>query len=214
MHVVWDWNGTLLDDTDACVGALNEMLAKRGLEPISLAFYREHFAFPVRSFYERIGVRLADEDWNALAREYHDAYHARPASLARGAFAALERVSSLGWGQSILSALRQDMLDRDSAAFGVSRWMHRVRGSDNLDGGSKLECARRFFAQLATDGVVRPDLSDTVMVGDAIHDWEVASELGVKCVLFSGGGHSRERLLPLAPVADTLEQAVEIAHCM
>jgi len=90
MHIVWDWNGTLLDDTEACIDALNEMLAKRGLEPITLDFYRRHFAFPVRSFYERIGVKLANEDWDRLAREYHDAYHARPARLARGTFAALD----------------------------------------------------------------------------------------------------------------------------
>lgn len=211
MHIVWDWNGTLLDDTEACIGALNEMLAKRGLEPITLDFYRRHFAFPVRSFYERIGVKLANEDWDRLAREYHDAYHARPARLARGTFAALERVKAMGEGQSILSALRQDMLTADTAKFGVAGYMHRIWGSDNLDGGSKLESARRFCRALVSDGVAREDLSDIVMIGDAIHDWEVASALGVKCVLFSGGGHSRERLLPLAPVADTPLEAVDLA---
>ena len=211
MHIVWDWNGTLLDDTGACIGALNEMLARRGLEPISVDFYRKHFAFPVRSFYESIGVKLENEDWNRLAREYHDEYHARPAQLARGTFAALERVKGMGEGQSILSALRQDMLATDSAKFGVAGYMHRIWGSDNLDGGSKLESARRFFNALVEDGVVKGDLSDAVMIGDAIHDWEVASALGVKCVLFSGGGHSRERLLPLAPVADTPLEAVDLA---
>ena len=211
MHIVWDWNGTLLDDTEACVGALNEMLAKRGLEPLTLDFYREHFAFPVRSFYEKIGVRLADEDWNALAREYHDAYHARPASLARGAFAAVEAAGRAGFRQSILSALRQDMLDADAGRFGIAQKMENVVGSDNLDGGSKLACARRFMQRLADEGAVAPDLSDAVMIGDAIHDWEVASALGAKCVLFSGGGHSKERLERYAPVADTLEEAVELA---
>ena len=67
MTILWDWNGTLLDDTDACVASLNLMLERRGVKPITLEFYRREFAFPVRSFYEKIGVRLEDEDWDRLA---------------------------------------------------------------------------------------------------------------------------------------------------
>ncbi len=28
-HIIWDWNGTLLDDVKACVDAINNMLDKK-----------------------------------------------------------------------------------------------------------------------------------------------------------------------------------------
>ena len=54
-HIVWDWNGTLLDDVDAGIGALNRMLADRGLPAITRDFYRARFRFPVRPLYFEIG---------------------------------------------------------------------------------------------------------------------------------------------------------------
>ena len=42
-HIVWDWNGTLLDDAWLCVEVLNQMLSQRGQTAITLEFYRQHF---------------------------------------------------------------------------------------------------------------------------------------------------------------------------
>ena len=206
-YVLWDWNGTLLDDTAACIATLNAMLARRGVKPITREFYREHFSFPVRPFYERIGVKLADEDWDALAQEYHDTYHAQPLSPNAETFAALEAVRAAGAGQSIISALRQDLLERDTARFGIDRYMEHVYGVDNLDGGSKLARARELVERIVAAVPGR----DLVLIGDALHDYEVARELGVRAVLFAGGGHSRRRLSAVAPTGDTLMECVQMA---
>ena len=32
-RIVWDWNGTLLDDTEAALKTLNIMIAERGGKP-------------------------------------------------------------------------------------------------------------------------------------------------------------------------------------
>ena len=58
-RLIWDWNGTLLDDVAAAVGALNRMLVKRGARPITIEHYRRRFGFPVRPFYAELGVDLA-----------------------------------------------------------------------------------------------------------------------------------------------------------
>ena len=49
-HIIWDWNGTLLDDTEAALATLNIMIAERGGTPIGMPFYLDNFAFPVRPF--------------------------------------------------------------------------------------------------------------------------------------------------------------------
>ena len=60
--ILWDWNGTLLDDVEVALAAMNEMLARRGLpllqgrEP-----YRDIFTFPVREYYTAAGLDLSAE---------------------------------------------------------------------------------------------------------------------------------------------------------
>ena len=95
-YLLWDWNGTLLDDTRACLDALNVLLARRRLPAIDLAYYRANFAFPARAFYASVGVRLELEDWDSLAQEYHDAYGAQPAALNAEALAALDLARAAG----------------------------------------------------------------------------------------------------------------------
>lgn len=202
-YIFWDWNGTLLDDTSACVGALNVMLAKRGFETISYEYFRENFSFPARNFYRLVGMDVPDEQWDALAMEYHLEYSRQPAKLNAEAIAALEAVKSRGIGQCVISALRQDKLESDLGKYGLSQGFERIYGTDNLDGGSKLDRARELYESLG-----RPR---AVMIGDAIHDKEVADALGVGCVLVATGGHSVRRLSSVAPTAMTLLQAVGIA---
>ena len=211
-YVLWDWNGTLLDDTQAAVDTLNLMLGRRGLKPIDIGFYRDRFAFPVRPFYAAIGVRLECEDWDALAREYHATYAAQPKGLNPEALAALEAVKAAGVGQSIISALRQDLLKRATADLGVSPFMDFIYGTDNLDGASKLDRARelldRVFSTVASGG---RSPSDVVLIGDALHDKEVADRLGIRCVLCGQGSHAARRLAEVAPTGETLMDAVRLA---
>ena len=204
--IVWDWNGTLLDDTSAALNAFNAQLVTRGLPPISLAFYRDHFAFPVKPFYARCGIDLAHEDWDALAREYHRAYAAEPKALNAEAIAALEAVKARGVRQCILSALRQDLLEEALEAYGIRHYFDCVYGVDNLDGGSKLDRGRELLSELTT--------TDAVLIGDAVHDAEVARALGLGCVLVSTGGHSAERLAAVAPTADSLLAALDLSRTL
>ena len=209
-YILWDWNGTLLDDTQAALDALNAMLARRGGRPIDMGFYRDHFAFPVRPFYESIGIALAHEDWDALAREYHELYAARPKRLNPEAIAALERVRAAGAGQSIVSALRQDLLDAATAACGVAPFMDFVYGVDNLDGASKLDRAVALAARLNWD-FAGPEPLRVTLIGDSLHDQEVAAAIGARCVLCAEGSHAGWRLRKVAPTGATLIEAVELA---
>lgn len=206
-YVIWDWNGTLLDDTDCSIAALNAALKRRSLPPVEREWYREHFAFPVRPFYARCGIDLAHEDWDALAREYHEEYGRGEKHLNAEAIAALERVKSAGGGQSILSAHEQRLLDAEVDACGVRKYFDFVCGANNLDGGSKIACAHALMAHLAERGVS----GDVVVIGDALHDQEVAAALGVRCVLCAQGGHSAARLRAVAPTGETLLEALDLA---
>ena len=54
-HIIWDWNGTLLDDLDVSMDALNSILTKEQL-PLVLDKdeYRKYFQFPVIEYYKKV----------------------------------------------------------------------------------------------------------------------------------------------------------------
>ena len=211
-YILWDWNGTLLDDTQAALDTLNIMLRRRGREPIAMDYYRDHFSFPCRPFYEQIGMPVSDAMWDDLAREYHDVYSAQPVRLNAETLPALERVKAAGARQSIISALRQDLLDDVTNALGVAPYMECVYGTDNLDGASKLDRALELMTRLVSTAEEGDRfLSNVVMIGDALHDKEVADALGVRCVLCGQGSHAAWRLAQVAPTGATLLEAVDIA---
>ena len=205
-RLIWDWNGTLLDDVAAAVGALNRMLVKRGARPITIEHYRRRFGFPVRPFYAELGVDLAKWDWDEICEDFHNFVLEEPQAVRPDARAALELAASLGFRQSILSALRQDKLEAALAANGFLDFFDRIFGVDNLDGASKLDRGRELMASLdAADG-------SPVFIGDTLHDAEVARELGGRCVLVSCGHQMPDRLAAAGcPVAATLADAVRLA---
>lgn len=188
--IVWDWNGTLLDDAEASLAAFNTLLRERNLRPVAdVREYRAEFSFPVRGFYAKRGFDLAREDWNALADRFHALLMSSPARrLAPDAVAALSLLRGDGARQWVLSALRQDLLEADLDRFGVRGFFSDVFGSDNLDGAAKNAQAARLAAEIARSG------GRAVLIGDTVQDFETARDCGMDCVLVACGHQNAERL--------------------
>lgn len=205
-HLIWDWNGTLLDDVAAAVGALNRMLTKRGAKPITIDHYRRRFSFPVRPFYAELGVDLDRWDWNEICEDFHRFVAAEPQTVRGESRAALELAARRGFRQSILSALRQDLLERALAANRLTAFFDQVFGVDNLDGASKLQRGHELMAALG------PAAGAPVFIGDTLHDAEVARALGARCILVSCGHQMPARLAEAGfPVVRSLMDAVRLA---
>lgn len=185
--VVWDWNGTLLDDVPAAVFALDSMLAKRGIAPVDVEFYRANFRFPSRDFYLQLGVDLEHEDWGKICDDFHGGYNSYgPQRLRVGAVEALAACRAAGLRQVLLSAHREDLLAAEAAKLGVAQYFDAIAGTDNLSGASKLDRAKRLVADLPSRNLL--------FVGDTIHDAEVAAAVGAKCHLLTCGHQNAARL--------------------
>ena len=78
-HVIWDFNGTVLDDIGAGLDSLNEMLRDRGLPILrDQAALQEVFCFPVREYYRRVGFDFEKESYDdVLAPLWVEGYLAR-----------------------------------------------------------------------------------------------------------------------------------------
>lgn len=208
-HVVWDWNGTLLDDQHVSLQALNEVLAGLGAPPLTGVEYRRRFVRPVRAFYEQVlRTELDDHAYDGIDRAYHRAYQraARSARLARGARTALLATTTRGSGQSLLSLSQHDDLVASVGRHGLAGVFARVEGRRGPGGGVK--------APLLAAHLDAQDLAGahTVVIGDAIDDAVAAEEVGARCVLVEGGAHRREELATVGvPVAADLLEAARLA---
>lgn len=189
-HVIWDWNGTILDDVDLCVRVINRLKAARGQAPITAERYRGVFRFPVEEYYKDVGFDFSRETFREVGREWMDGYEKEKytCALRAGVKEALERVSSSGAGQSVLSAYSQDFLTEAVGHYGLAGYFTRLRGLDNIYAPSKVALGKALMAELGYGK------GETLMVGDTEHDLETARAIGADCVLLAGGHQSRERL--------------------
>ncbi len=189
-HVIWDWNGTLLDDVSACVLSLNDILSGRGLKCVSIEDYQAEFDFPVKSFYTKLGLNFEQEDWDALAREYHNLYgsYAENTPLRKGIAEVLDHISNLGIEMSVLSACETSILERMLKQREIDSYFRQVSGLHNLYAESKIDIGKELISTLPVAS------ANTLLVGDTTHDFEVAGELNCHCILVAGGHQSSNRL--------------------
>ena len=207
MHLVWDWNGTLLDDFELTVAATNAAFTSCGGRPVAPEEHRRRFRRPVADYYAEVLGRPVDAaEFARLDRIFHDTYERRLAEcrLADGAVPALD-----AWpgSQSLLSMWFHDRLVPFVDGFGLTRHFARIDGLQaTTGGGAKADHLVRHLGALGVSG------TDCVLVGDTVDDAAAAAAVGARCVLVTGGFTDRERLAATGlPIADSLPAAVELA---
>ena len=201
-HVIWDWNGTLLDDVAWCMTTINTMLAKRGLPVlVDRAAYHRVFGFPIIDYYRRAGFDFAKEPFEQLAAEYIDFYHGAGgnAALFLGARALLADVQASGMRQVVLSASELGNLFTQMRPFGIDTYFDEILGISDIYAASKIDIGKAYIA--------RAKPSKAVLIGDTAHDEEVAQSLGADCILVANGHQNKTALLLRnALVVDCLEE--------
>ena len=69
-HIIWDWNGSIVDDAWLFVDLMNVVLKKRGLPKISIADYQETFCFPLEDYYKKLGFDFKKEPYLVPSLEF------------------------------------------------------------------------------------------------------------------------------------------------
>lgn len=189
-HVFWDWNGTLLDDADLCRRLINVELEAQGHPALDPERYAEVFGFPVKDYYQRAGLTFDDAEFEAMCGRFYAAYRADEpgCALRHGAAEAFDAVEAAGAVQSVLSAYQAEALEAVLAHHGLRGRFQAVHGASDKRADGKQGSGRALMAALGADP------SEVLMVGDTVHDHEVAEDLGIACVLIESGHVSRARL--------------------
>ncbi len=189
--IIWDWNGTLLDDVPLNMGIVNTLLSERGKKGFdSTERYKSEFGFPVIDFYRRVGFDLEKEDFTLIARQYARLFDEGypSAEIFPDAEEILRLVKHSGKEQVIISASEQGYLLKQVEYFELSHLFTDILGVSDVLGSSKIERAKKWIAERGIDP------ASVLFIGDTVHDFDTASAIGCECVLVSRGHNSKKRL--------------------
>ena len=201
-HIVWDFNGTLLSDTQLAVDVDNYVFDRLGLPRITVDDYRRHMTMPVRDFYPALGVDYSVHPYETISRIWLDVFNTQvvDAGLIPGIEGTLARMEQAGYTQSILSATYQPSLDEQCDGLGLTKYMAAIDGLKDESAAKKTDIGRMQLERLGLEG------KDVWLVGDMVADYELSLALGAKCVLVSWGHNDEARLRAVGcPMADTPE---------
>lgn len=189
-HVIWDWNGTLIDDAQLCVSIVNQILSRNLLSKVSLDFYRNNFCFPVREYYEKIGLSCEGTRYRELSEEFISEYRKRwkTCELQVNALSVINSLKQAGIGQSILSASKSTDLKLFVEKFELTKYIDFASGVCDVLASGKVEISRKHLNDIDAE----PD--EVLLVGDTKHDEEISQHLSTHCILFTEGHNSANAL--------------------
>ena len=209
-EIVWDWNGTLINDTSLCVDILNKLLSIYDQPLISIEYYRNNFSFPVSAFYKRISLPSSGKTFDDVSLFFISEYRLKwkECNLHQGVLQILKMIQQLGLRQSILSAGNQSDVELFVNHFKLDCFFNQVFGTNNIKAEGKIELGKKFI----TNSNLRPE--EILLVGDTIHDLQVAKAIGCSVLLFSQGHNSNTQLsgYSVQIINDLMEVAQYLQH--
>lgn len=190
-HIIWDWNGTILNDIDMSIDIVNELLVEKRLDKVEVNTYREIFDIPVENYYKTLGFDFAEESFRDIGKRWMYQYESRKYNEARlntYAKELIEEIHKSGISQSVLSAYPQDTLEELVSHFNLTGYFDYLVGASDIYAHGKLDEGKHLMNMLQLDK------GEAVLIGDTIHDYEVAKAIGADVILTAEGHQSFERL--------------------
>jgi len=199
--IAWDWNGTLLDDTDAVLDCVNIVLSKMNKPAIGIELFRNTQIRPLEKFYLAIGL-TPEEAPTALENErsiFHDNYEpmADLAPLRAGAVDLLQNLQKQGVANIIVSNHLVDQIARILKLRAIHHHFDEVlayanRGTQFRD----MTKGEKLHQYMGSKGL---NPADAIIIGDTLEEIEIARAYGMISIAITGGIHSEQRLCALNP---------------
>ena len=188
--IIWDWNGTLVDDVAASVDCVNDIFTQYNMPHTTVEEYLSVITPSLEDYYGRYFdmTRHTMTELLSLFQKYYS-QRADRLKLMNGAIDALHRLKIMGKRQYIVSSFEQSALENSVDMLGVRQYFDIISGCDDIHCGSKSERARRIVQSA----------EKAVLLGDSICDYITATEAGCDCILIASGHQQKSDLLSCKP---------------
>jgi phosphoglycolate phosphatase len=201
--ILFDWDGTLIDTTEAVYAANVEVLKSLGLPPLTRERYGEHYSPNWRLMYAALGV--PEHMVESAAGIWHAAYRGHEAELLPGVYESLERLVAAGIPIGVVTAGDRRVVSVQLARHGVDALLGAVvYGDDGPEQKPHPAPLRRAIAALGHSA--HPE--HTAFLGDTLDDVRMARAAGARAVGIHSPFFHPERFLA---EADAHEHAPSVA---
>lgn len=181
--ILWDWNGTLVDDLNQNFTVINNLLRKRGLSVLTKEKYRDIFKFPIIEFYRDAGFNICGQDYENLVSDYQTEYSKQMDSikLMPKAEEVLKKISGTTTNQLILSASTYRAILEQMERYNISELFTSIISLSDAYAKGKLDLARRWLDSSGANP------RRVLIIGDTLHDYEIATAMKLDCLLINNG---------------------------
>ncbi len=201
--ILWDFNGTVMDDMGASAGAVNAMLEKRNLPLISEEWYTLNLIMPLEAFYASVGFDMQAERIEEVSEEFQQECKKFPRPVFPEVLAVLEQFQKAGLRQLLFSSLHHDLLTAQAKERGIADYFEGIVGRQDRSLGGKEAAVQAYLEQHH----IEPQ--QVLVVGDLTTDADMARYVGSPCALICKG-HQHRKILEKTD-AYILNNAAEIA---
>ncbi len=185
-YIFFDFNGTLIDDLDLCLGILNEHLKKQNKKELDMETYKKIFTFPVSEYYIKAGLDFSIEPYESLADTFIAKYKSlfNTCKLYPETKETLAYLKDKGIKLICLSATEINMLIMQLEYFGIKDYFDDILGIGDIYAKSKEEVALNYV----NNNHIEKDKA--ILIGDTLHDFECAEKMGITAILNYSGHQS------------------------
>ncbi|MCF6241069.1 MAG: S-adenosylmethionine:tRNA ribosyltransferase-isomerase [Bacteroidales bacterium] len=153
------------------------------------------------------GFDFSKEKFEIPAMEFIELYHEglKTTNLHKYVVDVLKYFDSMGLEQYILSAMEHNSLLKSLSDNNIKDYFIDVNGIDNHFAHSKLEIGKSMLKNISHKN------EDLLLIGDTLHDKDVADGLGIQHLLIANGHQSKKRLLDETEyVVDSISEVLNL----
>lgn len=196
--IIFDWDGTLMDSISKIVICMQQMADSLSLVKPSENAIRDIIGLSMDEALKTLYPLLDKANFEPMIASYKDYYltlNTTPSPLFEDSETLLKTLSARNYRMAVATGKGRKGLNRVLAETGLAHHFESSRCADE----SKSKPNPDMLLELLKELDVAPECA--VMVGDSLHDLNMANNAGIDAVGVSYGAHSRKKLLAANPKA-------------
>lgn len=191
-NLIFDFDGTIVDSKECSIVATQNLLKERGLEEPTVNLIEYYMGIPIeKSFSLMSSVDLDDHQLEALIKTFRQNYKEVESSYLKLYKHMTEQLQSLSKDKQlfVVSSKKTDVLIRNLEILDIDHLFTEVIGSDKVN-----------HYKPSPDGInyilnkYQLENEETIYIGDAIFDMQMANSAKVASCAVTWGTHSIEEL--------------------
>ena len=199
--VAFDWNGTLLADTQTVVDSTNVELKTLFKKSTTLKEYRENFVIPVVEYFKGLGIdpllleKHHEESAQIFSREYESRVNRCRTRF--GAKELLHRLKSQKIKSVIFSNHTAERITEQTDRLKITNYFGGILGNSHIGDAYTIKGKERRLIEYIAKNKINP--SQILIVGDTDEEIIIGRDMGAKPAAITGGNSTTKRLRAQKP---------------